>query len=549
MIKSPPTHPQALGGNKIMIIIHGIELVESDAAVLKELEQCTMKELKPISIIDIEHSLTGFSTVNGRVTGLGLFACFMSSLPERIGQLSSLEILNLQNTSISSIPESIGQLSMLRELDLSDNNLTSLPETIGKLLLLQRLDLGNNDLTSLPETLGSLSSLQELLIGSNPLKSLPDTISNLSMLNFLSINDVPLISLPDSLGQLSNLEFLDLTANQLSSLPETMGSLSSLKELHLENNQLSSLPETMGSLSSLKELFLQQNPLAFLPDSFGALTSLEYLNLNQCKFEKIPSAVRTMSNLTTLYLNENSLVSEDVEMIKNEIPTIQEFLRKRADIHIFLSYAIEPATTMLIPKIAKWLEQQDEIYKVWYYERDIMGDIDGETERIISSSQIFLFLATKRSIHPESDSRFEIAKAKKNMVEIIPIKTREVGWGDLAEVGLDRQLGKELMETEGPVFETFRQELYDYILQYKREHDLFDPEKRELDIIKTEIQEHYLRFEENELFDRRIVENIEGFKSIDEEFETKKAPEIEIYSKLFDLLLRSPKVSSSNRRD
>ncbi|MFX1311763.1 MAG: leucine-rich repeat domain-containing protein [Promethearchaeota archaeon] len=544
-----------------MVIIHGIELIESDAVVLRELDQLTQWDIKPNSITAIKQHQPGFNTVNGRITALSLGFNQLTYLPEKIGQLTSLEILDLFHTSISSLPETIGQLTSLQVLCLSRNQLASLPETIGQLTSLEKLELEDNQFESLPETIGQLTSLQELWLGGNQFESLPETLHLLTSLQVLCLSRNQLTSFPETIGQLTSLKKLELEDNQFKSLPETIGQLTSLQELWLGGNQLSSLPEalgsllslqflsladnqltsfpeTLGSLPSLQSLTLNNNPLDSLPDSFGALSSLEELRLYQCQFEKIPNVIRKMSNLTYLSLAENPLVGEDAEMIKNEIPTIQDFLRKRADFHIFLSYAIEPATTMLIPKIAEWLEQQDEIYKVWYCERDMVGNIDGEMEENVSNSQIFLFLATKHSIRPETDCRFEIAEAKKNKIEIIPIKTREINWDELAEFDLDRQQGKELTETEGPIFETFRQELYEYILQYKRKQILFDSEKQELNKLKKKIRDHYHRFIESELFDRTVIENKERFKLINEEFKAEKAPELEIYGKLFDILLK-----------
>ena len=75
-----------------------------------------------------------------------------------------LTYLYLYNNQLTSLPESIGNLSSLEDLYLSFNQLTSLPESIGSLNSLERLWLDYNQLTSLPESIGSLSSLETLYL-------------------------------------------------------------------------------------------------------------------------------------------------------------------------------------------------------------------------------------------------------------------------------------------------------------------------------------------------------------------------------------------------
>jgi len=113
----------------------------------------------------------------------------ISVIPESIGNLSELELLIIQESSIESLPESIGDLINLRGLNLGYNyELTTLPESICNLQNLEGLSMeisGNPDwpdgggLTSLPENIGNLSSLNSLRIYQNRLTSLPESICNL----------------------------------------------------------------------------------------------------------------------------------------------------------------------------------------------------------------------------------------------------------------------------------------------------------------------------------------------------------------------------------
>ncbi len=133
------------------------------------------------------------------------------------------------------------------DLDLSSLNLTSVPESVGQLRSLQSLVLYTNKLTSVPETLGQLSALQQLVLFGNRLTSLPETLGRLSALKHLDLSYNQLTSLPETLGQLSSLQQLDLSSNQLTSLPEGLRQLSKLESLFLhENSTLGLLNEDFG---------------------------------------------------------------------------------------------------------------------------------------------------------------------------------------------------------------------------------------------------------------------------------------------------------------
>ncbi len=89
-------------------------------------------------------------------------------------------ILDLRDLQLTSVPEALWQLTTLQWLELSGNQLTSVPEALGQLIALQRLDLSRNQLTSVPAALGQLTALQGLNLSGNKLTSVPEALGHLA---------------------------------------------------------------------------------------------------------------------------------------------------------------------------------------------------------------------------------------------------------------------------------------------------------------------------------------------------------------------------------
>jgi Leucine-rich repeat (LRR) protein len=124
-------------------------------------------------------------------------------------------------------------------LDLRDRGLTSIPKAIGNIKSLEYLNLMRNQLLSLPEAIGNLRMLRSLDLAFNQLVLLPETIGNLRSLTYLNLRDNQLASLPEAISNLRNLEFFHLDNNQLDTLTEK-DCFHNLKELSGENNRLES---------------------------------------------------------------------------------------------------------------------------------------------------------------------------------------------------------------------------------------------------------------------------------------------------------------------
>jgi len=231
----------------------------------------------------------------------------LTKLPKAIANLSSLKRLILRYNQLTSIPDWLGSINSLDYLNLNVNDINKIPETIGSLSFLKELHLWNNKIYTLPNSITTIKSLGILNLRLNRLEILPENIGNMISLRELNLHDNRLTSTPESIGSLRNLEKLNLSWNELTSIPKSIGSLISLKTLDLSRNNLDIIPDSIGALQSLEILNLSENKLLELPETLGDLPSLKILNLSRNNLQTLPKSLLGLLSLKELYLGDNSI--------------------------------------------------------------------------------------------------------------------------------------------------------------------------------------------------------------------------------------------------
>ncbi|MFX1297301.1 MAG: leucine-rich repeat domain-containing protein [Promethearchaeota archaeon] len=226
------------------------QIPQFEADLLQELESQLGEQFTLVNKVEW-YTQMGFSAESNRISGIGLYKCWVSNLPASITKLEKLKVLNIRYNHLRTLPKSIGNLTSLTFLNLESNKISTLPESIGQLSSLQRLELQLNQLLTLPESIGNLSSLQTLSLEGNKLTTLPESIGQLSSLKELRLNSNQLSTLPESIGQLSSMQYLYVNNNQLTTLPESMINILSLKSLYVSGNQLDSRAKSV--LKQLKK--------------------------------------------------------------------------------------------------------------------------------------------------------------------------------------------------------------------------------------------------------------------------------------------------------
>jgi Leucine-rich repeat (LRR) protein len=241
-----------------------------------------------------------YNTFQGPVTKL-------TKIPENIGNLKKLRVLDLESTCIAELPESLCECP-LEYLNLS-GDLKKLPENFGKLTALKKLDLSAYELQRLPQSFGSLSSLEKFTFRGGSLKELPESAGNLSSLKDLTIMTGADILLPESFGRLSALEEFYIDAEKMKALPESIGKCGTLKIFMLESDAFSELPPSFIKLVNLEEFHADTFALKKLPAGFGNLGALKSLEIFSGALTVFPKSMGKLRNLKSLYLDAHNVVN------------------------------------------------------------------------------------------------------------------------------------------------------------------------------------------------------------------------------------------------
>ncbi|KAI3770809.1 hypothetical protein L6452_01953 [Arctium lappa] len=133
-----------------------------------------------------------------------------------MSSLKSLSFLSLNENLLTTLPSDLGALTTLKELHVAKNQLTCLPDEIGLLVHLEILEANDNRISTIASCIGSCSALVEVDFSSNLLVKLPETFSNLRNLKALYLHNNGLKSLPSTLlKNCTNLSTLDLHGTEI----------------------------------------------------------------------------------------------------------------------------------------------------------------------------------------------------------------------------------------------------------------------------------------------------------------------------------------------
>jgi len=127
-----------------------------------------------------------------------------------------LALMIISNRRLKIIPEALGDIESLEVLDLSFNQFTKIPDWIFNLKNLKKLNLSRNTISELSINSNPDSNLTELDLSHNSLTKVPTGIENLSKLESLDLqsNQIKILN-TEELQKISNLKSLSIAINKL----------------------------------------------------------------------------------------------------------------------------------------------------------------------------------------------------------------------------------------------------------------------------------------------------------------------------------------------
>ena len=182
---------------------------------------------------------------------LDLSGCDLLKLPEALPELTDheLEELYLSRNKLKTIPENVGKLNNITIVDVSGNQLSIFPANLTQLKKLRWLNISHNKLTTIPDAIGEMVEIGILDLSYNQLTVLSPVIKQLKKLKWLNISHNKLTTISDAIGEMVALEGLDLSYNQLTVLSPAITQLKKLQWLFVKGN-----PFTVEGMRSVVEL-------------------------------------------------------------------------------------------------------------------------------------------------------------------------------------------------------------------------------------------------------------------------------------------------------
>jgi len=235
-------------------------------------------------------------------------------LPEEIGYMFKMEILEADSNKLESIPSDIGKMTALQRLDISNNHLTLLPESLGQCQSLRYFYAHSNNLQLLPASIGGCFRLEYIDVSRNRIRELPEDMGQLVSLVHLDLNTNRIGHLPREFGNSTKLAYLDVSTNILVFLPESFSKLKSLEICNLDNNEMIMQPNRFNNCSSLQVLKIKRNQTMHITGDIGACKLMIKLDASSNKIQDIPVEIGLMTCIQEIDLSYNALTSIPVEL-------------------------------------------------------------------------------------------------------------------------------------------------------------------------------------------------------------------------------------------
>jgi Leucine-rich repeat (LRR) protein len=164
-----------------------------------------------------------------------------TSLEEALKNPEKVYNLNLSNQNVAIPKEAWSKFINLEILSFKNDHLKEIPQEIGFLKNLKVLDLSGNDFTSLPKSFSELNHLEELFLNDDKNLQFDKNKKTLNLpinLRILHLEQDNLNNLPKEVYELKKLESLFLNNNNFIEVPKDLKGLKNLRKLDFHDNKI-----------------------------------------------------------------------------------------------------------------------------------------------------------------------------------------------------------------------------------------------------------------------------------------------------------------------
>jgi len=158
-----------------------------------------------------------------------------------LGEITSIERLDLSDCDITQLPESVKNLKNLKDIKFRNNkNIKNIPDWISNLTKLEYLDCAGCDISYIGD-LSGCSKLSELVLDYNPsLKEMPKNLGGLTNLVRLTASSCNLHKIDDEILNCRDLFLLDVHSNnKLEYIPVGLSKLPNIVAICIDETNIS----------------------------------------------------------------------------------------------------------------------------------------------------------------------------------------------------------------------------------------------------------------------------------------------------------------------
>ncbi|MFK7946880.1 MAG: leucine-rich repeat domain-containing protein [Saprospiraceae bacterium] len=248
------------------------------------------------------------------------------TIPSNLSQLKNLKELKIKNMGLIILTD-YDNLSDLEYLEVENTTLARIPSVTNQWSKLKALELKTVDFRgNLPAIFQDINSLETVYLSDMEVdETIQERLYQAPNLKELTISYCQITPIPDEIGNLTTLENLIITTDQNTlnnpiTLPLTIRNLTNLKSIFVSTNT-NKFPQALLELKSTLETIAIQDNIGTVPTEIGDFTVLKTLKLTNCGLTSLPLGIQNLSNtLEKIYLSGNNFDDIMKSQIENWLP-------------------------------------------------------------------------------------------------------------------------------------------------------------------------------------------------------------------------------------